>query len=116
MMCRRETAMKPWFRAAAAIACLAVTVTATTMALADNYPSKPITIIVPASPGGVTDMLGRILAQHFIADWGAEVVVENKPGANNQVAAEYVAHQPGDGYTLFVGPETTFIVNPALYD
>jgi tripartite-type tricarboxylate transporter receptor subunit TctC len=60
-------------------------------------------------------MLARILAKHFIADWGAEVIVENKPGANNQVAAEYVAHQPGDGSTLFIGPETTFIVNPALY-
>ena len=44
------------------------------------------------------------------------MVVENKPGANNQVAAEYVAHQAGDGYTLFIGPETTFIVNPTLYD
>ena len=79
-------------------------------------PSKPITIIVPASPGGVTDMLARMLAQHIAADWGAEAVVENKPGANNQVAAEYVAHQPADGYTLFIGPETTFIVNPTLYD
>ena len=102
-------------RIVAAAASAAVCLAAAT-ALADNYPSRPITIIVPASPGGVTDMLGRILAQHFGADWGAEVVVENKPGANNQVAAEYVAHQPGDGYTLFVGPETTFIVNPALYD
>jgi tripartite-type tricarboxylate transporter receptor subunit TctC len=97
---------------AATLACLAIAAPA----LADTYPSKPITIIVPASPGGVTDMLGRILAQHFGADWGAQVVVENKPGANNQVAAEYVAHQPGDGSTLFVGPETTFVVNPALYD
>jgi tripartite-type tricarboxylate transporter receptor subunit TctC len=43
-------------------------------------------------------------------------VVENKPGANNQVAAEYVTKQPGDGYTLFIGPETTFIVNPTLYE
>ena len=84
-------------------------------ARADDYPSRPIAIIVPASPGGVTDMLGRLLAQHFAADWGAEAVVENKPGANNQVAAEYVTHQPGDGYTLFIGPETTFIVNPTLY-
>jgi tripartite-type tricarboxylate transporter receptor subunit TctC len=84
-------------------------------ARAADYPSKPITIVAPASPGGVTDMLARLLALHFIADWGAQAVVENKPGANNQVAAEYVTHQPGDGYTLFVGPETTFIVNPALY-
>jgi tripartite-type tricarboxylate transporter receptor subunit TctC len=82
---------------------------------AESYPAKPITIIVPAAPGGVTDMLGRVLAQHFIVDWGAQVVVENKPGANNQVAAEYVARQPGDGYTLFVGPESAFIVNPTLY-
>ncbi len=107
--------MKIWIGAAAALAALAAAATATGAARADNYPSRPITIIVPASPGGVTDMLGRILAQHFIADWGAEAVVENKPGANNQVAAEYVTHQPGDGYTLFIGPETTFIVNPTLY-
>jgi tripartite-type tricarboxylate transporter receptor subunit TctC len=84
-------------------------------ARADNYPSKTITVIVPASPGGVTDMLARMLARRFISDWGAQAIVENKPGANNQVAAEYVARQPGDGYTLFIGPETTFIVNPALY-
>lgn len=84
-------------------------------ARADNYPAKTITIIVPASPGGVTDLLARLLARRFIADWGAQAIVENKPGANNQVAAEYVAHQPGDGYTLFIGPESTFIVNPTLY-
>ncbi|HUD89185.1 MAG TPA: tripartite tricarboxylate transporter substrate binding protein [Xanthobacteraceae bacterium] len=107
--------MKAWRHAAAAIACLAAISSAATPAFADTYPSKPITIIVPAAPGGVTDMLGRILAQHFITDWGAQVVVENKPGANNQIAAEYVTHQPGDGYTLFIGPETTFIVNPTLY-
>jgi tripartite-type tricarboxylate transporter receptor subunit TctC len=106
--------MRFWLRATAALACCAA-ILAIGSARADNYPAKPITIIVPASPGGVTDMLGRILAQHFSADWGAEVVVENKPGANNQVAAEYVAHQPGDGSTLFIGPETTFIVNPTLY-
>ena len=88
---------------------------ASAIARADNYPSKTITIIAPASPGGVTDLLARMLARRFIADWGAQAIVENKPGANNQVAAEYVARQPGDGYTLFIGPETTFIVNPALY-
>ena len=111
--------MKAWIRGATACLCFVALATAATVlattAHAASYPSKPITIIVPASPGGVTDMLARILAKHFIADWGAEVVVENKPGANNQVAAEFVTHQPGDGYTLFIGPETTFIVNPALY-
>jgi tripartite-type tricarboxylate transporter receptor subunit TctC len=104
--------MNKWLYAAAALACLANAAPAD----AQTYPSKPITIIVPASPGGVTDMLGRILAKSFIADWGAEAIVENKPGANNQIAAEYVTHAPADGYTLLIGPETTFIVNPTLYD
>jgi tripartite-type tricarboxylate transporter receptor subunit TctC len=108
--------MRVWLRAAAAaLVGVAAAVAANGDARAETYPSRTITIIVPASPGGVTDMLGRILAQHMIADWGAQAVVENKPGANNQIAAEYVTHQPGDGYTLFVGPETTFVVNPTLY-
>ncbi len=102
-------------RTAAALLITAALAVATAPARADNYPSKTITIIAPASPGGVTDPLARMLAQRFIADWGAQAIVENKPGANNQVAAEYVARQPGDGYTLFIGPETTFIVNPTLY-
>src|SRR5262249_26615003 len=96
--------------------CVAALIAAvSTISRADNYPSKTITIIAPASPGGVTDLLARMLARRFITDWGAQAIVENKPGANNQVAAEYVARQPGDGYTLFIGPETTFIVNPSLY-
>jgi tripartite-type tricarboxylate transporter receptor subunit TctC len=80
-----------------------------------TYPTKPITIVVPASPGGVTDTLGRTLAQRFTEAWSQQVIVENKPGANNQIAAEYVTKSAPDGYTLFVGPETTFVVNPSLY-
>src|SRR5262249_50691552 len=64
---------------------------------------------------GVTDMLGRVLAKRFTADWGQQTIVENKPGANNQIAAEYVAKAAADGYTLFVGPEMTFVVNPSIY-
>ena len=82
---------------------------------AQTYPSRPITIVVPASPGGVTDMLGRILAKRITEKWGQQGIVENKPGANNQIAAEYVAKAAPDGYTLFVGPETTFVVNPSIY-
>ena len=85
-----ETTMKSWLHMAAVSVCLAAP-----NAHAQTYPSKPITIIVPASPGGVTDMLARILAQHFNADWDAQTVVENKPGANNQVAAEYVMPPAG---------------------
>jgi tripartite-type tricarboxylate transporter receptor subunit TctC len=86
-----------------------------TFAHAQTYPSKPVTIIVPAAPGGVTDALGRILAERFSKAWGQQVIVENKPGANNQIAAEYVAKAPGDGHTLLIGPEVTFVVNPSLY-
>jgi len=100
--------MKPWLCVAGIVASFVPGATAH----ADNYPTKPITIVVPASPGGVTDMLARVLARHFTADWGAEVVVENKPGANSQV----VTHARPDGYTLFIGPEAAFVVNPALYD
>src|SRR5260370_10602757 len=80
-----------------------------------NYPSKPVTIIVPAAAGGVTDARGRTLAQRFTEAWGQQVIVENKPGANNQIAAEYVTKAAPDGYTPFVGPEGTFVVNPSLY-
>src|SRR5512146_340140 len=80
-----------------------------------TYPAKPVTIIVPAAPGGVTDVLARMLAQRFTDAWGQQAIVENKPGANNQIAAEYVAKSPPDGHTLFIGPEVTFVVNPSLY-
>ncbi|MGE0037715.1 MAG: Bug family tripartite tricarboxylate transporter substrate binding protein, partial [Xanthobacteraceae bacterium] len=82
---------------------------------AQDYPSKPITIVVPAAPGGVTDALARMLAQRFTEDWGQKAVVENRPGANNQIAAEYVTKAAPDGYTLMIGPEVTFVVNPSLY-
>jgi len=104
--------MALWLRTCVALACLSLAATA---AEAQTYPAKPITIIVPAAPGGVTDSLGRMLAQRFTETWGQQAVVENKPGANNQIAAEYVAKSPADGHTLLIGPEVTFVVNPSLY-
>jgi tripartite-type tricarboxylate transporter receptor subunit TctC len=103
--------MKTWLVAAAA----AVSLAAPLAAQAQGLPSKPITIVVPAPPGGVTDVLARTLGKHMYQDWGVTPVVENRGGANNQVAAEYVMHQPGDGYTLMIGPEVTFTANPALF-
>ena len=82
---------------------------------AQDYPTRTVTIIAPAAPGGVIDRLSRILAQRFSTAWGKQVVVEHRPGANNQLAAEYVTKAPPDGYTLFVSPEVTFAVNPSLY-
>ena len=82
---------------------------------AQTSPSKVITIVVPAPPGGVTDTLGRMLAQRFSQAWGQQVIVENRAGANNIIAAEYVAKSPPDGHTLLIGPEVTYVANPSLY-
>jgi tripartite-type tricarboxylate transporter receptor subunit TctC len=105
--------MRTWLAAVMA-SCLVPAVAAAQGAPAP-YPTKPVTIIVPAAPGGVTDALGRTLAQRFTEAWGQQVIVENKPGANNQIAADYVTKAAPDGYTLLIGPEVTFVVNPSLY-
>src|SRR5580704_16564758 len=84
-------------------------------ACAQTFPSKTITIVVPAPPGGVTDTLGRMLAQRFAQVFGQQAIVENKAGANNIIAAEFVAKSPPDGHTLLIGPEVTFVANPNLY-
>ena len=84
-------------------------------AAAQSFPSRTITIVTPAPAGGVTDTLGRALAQRFSTKWGQQAVVENKPGANNQIAAEYIANQPPDGHALFIAPDSTFVANPSLY-
>jgi tripartite-type tricarboxylate transporter receptor subunit TctC len=103
--------MRTWLSVLVVSGCL----NAAASAQVTQYPVKPITLIVPAAPGGVTDTLGRTLAQRFTQAWGQQAVVENKPGANNQIAAEFVTKSVPDGYTLFIGPETTFVVNPSLY-
>src|SRR4029453_10055876 len=95
----------------ALIACAAGALSAAS-GQAQTYPSKPITIIVPAAPGGVTDMLARRLGPELTEAWGQQVIVENRPGANNQLAAEYVAKAAADGHTILLGPEVTFVVNP----
>jgi tripartite-type tricarboxylate transporter receptor subunit TctC len=86
-----------------------------TPAAAQSFPSRTITIVSPAPAGGVTDTIGRALAQRFSTKWGQQAVVENKPGANNQIAAEYIANQPPDGHALFIAPDSTFVANPSLY-
>jgi tripartite-type tricarboxylate transporter receptor subunit TctC len=84
-------------------------------AAAQSFPSRTITIVSPAPAGGVTDIIARALAQRFSQAWGQQAVVENKPGANNQLAAEYIVNSPPDGHTLFIAPDGTFVANPSLY-
>src|SRR5215210_6733108 len=78
---------------------------------ADTYPSKPVTVVVPAAPGGVVELLARTIGQRLSAVWGQPVIIENKVGANFQIGAAYVGKSAPDGYTLLVTSEPTFTVN-----
>ena len=89
--------------------------TAPITATAQSFPNKPVTIIVTSAPGGAADTTARMLALHLGKAWNRQVVVENKPGSNTQVAAEHVAKAAPDGHTLLLGPDVTFTVNPHLY-
>lgn len=106
--------MNSWLRALIVAGCI-VPGFGPGIARAQDYPAKTVTIVAPAAPGGVIDRLARLLAQRFSGAWGRQVVVEHRPGANNQIAAEYVTKSAPDGYTLLVSPEVTFAVNPSLY-
>ena len=83
-------------------------------ALAQPYPSKPIRIVVPFVAGGSSDVVARSVAARMQTTIGQNVVVENRPGANGAIAAEYVMRSPPDGYTLMVGSIGTFAINAAL--
>jgi tripartite-type tricarboxylate transporter receptor subunit TctC len=86
---------------------------AATAAQAQTYPSQNITIVVGSQPGGTTDLLARLLAQNLTTAWGKTVIVENKVGANNQVAGDFVRRAAPDGHTLWVSPDS-FVTNAVL--
>jgi tripartite-type tricarboxylate transporter receptor subunit TctC len=79
-----------------------------------DYPDKTIRIVVPYTPGGFNDTLGRIVAQKFTDEWGVTAVVENRPGGGTLIGTDSVAKAPPDGYTLLV-VAFPFAVNPTLY-
>src|SRR5437016_7110034 len=80
-------------------------------ALAQDYPSRPVKIIVPYAPGGSTDIIGRIVAQRLTESLGQSFLVDNRPGASGNLALEAVAKAPPDGYTLLVGNVSTNAIN-----
>jgi tripartite-type tricarboxylate transporter receptor subunit TctC len=79
-----------------------------------NYPDKPIRMVIAFPPGGPTDLVARVLAQKLTEQMGQSVVVDNKPGANGNIAAELVAKAPSDGYTVFYNTSAVTL-SPALY-
>src|ERR1044071_6612137 len=94
--------------AALALACVAP-------AAAQNpYPSRPVRIVVPSSPGGGLDFIARAVGQHLTAAWGHSVVVDNRAGAGGTLGPDLVAKAAPDGYTLIV-VSASFAVNPSVY-
>ena len=101
------------------LACLAIALPLTSAAHAQTsptpYPTKPIRLVVPFTPGGSTDILARAVAQELTKAWGQAVIVDNVPGAGGAIGADKVAKAAPDGYTLLMGHIGTLAVNPSLY-
>jgi tripartite-type tricarboxylate transporter receptor subunit TctC len=84
-------------------------------AFAQNFPTKPIRLVVPFPAAGTTDILAREVAQRLSVLWGQSVVVDNRPGAGGNIGSDLVAKSAPDGYTLLMGTVGTHAINPSLY-
>src|ERR1700731_453327 len=87
----------------------------TTAVQAQTYPARPVTIVVTAAAGGLTDLVARGIGEQLSEMWGKPVVIENKGGAGHNIGAAAVAEAAPDGYTLMVSESGTFVSNPYLY-
>lgn len=98
------------------IAVIVVTAFCTAAAVvAQDYPTRPIRMIIPFPAGGPTDVAGRIVGQHLTEIWRETIVVDNRPGAAGTIAAAIAIRAAPDGYTLLFGSNSTFAVNPAVF-
>ena len=84
-------------------------------AVQDNYPTKPVRLVVPFTPGGSTDILARLVAKQITDTFGQQCIIDNRPGAGGTIGMEIAARAAPDGYTLVMGHIGTLAVNPALY-
>jgi len=96
------------------LSALALT-TMTSSVLAQSYPAKPIRFVVPYPPGGASDVTARIIGQKLSEAWGQPVIVDNRAGANGNIAAEQIAKAPADGYTMLMGNVGPNAISPSLY-
>ncbi|MEO6322952.1 MAG: tripartite tricarboxylate transporter substrate binding protein [Polaromonas sp.] len=107
---KRSLRLPPWLTGLS----MALVATASSQALAQDWPVKTITIVVPTAAGGANDAMARIIGQGLGTRLGQSVIVENKAGANGAIASEYVARAAPDGYTLMFGYIATHGINPTL--
>ncbi len=109
-----HSSVSMWRTALGAVTVAAASLSGTAHA-ADAYPSKPITLVIPFSPGGSTDILGRLLAQKLGEGMKANVIVENKPGANGTIGVDRVAKSAPDGYTVVLADVGGMAISTSLY-
>ena len=103
--------MTTWLRGMIGVGCLV----AATAVQAQTYPTKPITIVVTAAAGGVSDVVARAIGQRLTEAWGQQVIIENKGGAAHILGASQVAKADPDGHTLMLAEAGTYVINPVLY-
>ena len=94
---------------------LAAACLVTSAVAAEDFPTKPVRLVVPQAPGGASDTLARIIAQELGKKWQQPVVVENRAGAGGNIGMDFVAHAGNDGYTLLMSYEGSHAINPSLY-
>ncbi|MET0311929.1 MAG: tripartite tricarboxylate transporter substrate-binding protein, partial [Burkholderiaceae bacterium] len=82
---------------------------------AQAFPSRPIRLVIPFAPGGINDIVGRVIGRVLSEDLGQPVVVDNRPGASGTLGAAFVAKSPPDGYTLLVSSTGPIVMAPTLY-
>lgn len=94
---------------------LAAALCASTAALAQGYPTKPVRVIVPFSAGGATDIVTRVVSQKLTDIWGQTIVVDNRAGAGGNIGADLAAKSPADGYTIFMTSGSIVTANQHMY-
>ena len=97
------------------LACLAACLLSPGALAQGGYPDRPVRLIVPFAPGGVTDTSGRVVAEALARRLGQQVVVENKAGASGNIGTQAVAAAAPDGYTLVLGFDGTLVINPHVF-